>query len=113
MPPAQAVLFFVSWLHRTFPTHRLVGVVLISQSEVGCLYEVQVLENVVQQILSSGRVLDLLDELLLVQEQDLHVERLDAVEAGQTSHVGNDLKTKNGKKITVIWRILKNNQKMT
>ena len=46
------------------------------------------LEDVVQQVLPGCLFVNLLDELLLVQKEDLHVEGAVAGEAGETSHSG-------------------------
>jgi hypothetical protein len=54
---------------KIFYPHRLIGVVLVSESKVSRLYEVEVLEYVVKQVLSGGLVIpDLLDDLLFVEE---------------------------------------------
>ena len=77
-------------------THRLIGRVLISEPEVGRLDEVEVLEDVVQEILAGGLLLDLLDQLLLVQKDDLDVEGLGASEAGQQPHLRAEFSEKVG-----------------
>ena len=77
-------------------THRLISRVLISEPEVGRLDEVEVLEDVVQEILAGGLLLDLLDQLLLVQKDDLDVEGLGASEAGQQPHLRAQLSEKEG-----------------
>ena len=63
--------------------HRLIGWILISQSEIGRLDEVQVLEDVVEQVLAGRLLLNLLNQFLFVQQDDLHVEGLGPGEARQ------------------------------
>ena len=58
-------------------SYRLIGAVLVAETEISGLDKVEVREDAVEEILARRPlVLHLLDQLLLVQQQDLHVERL-------------------------------------
>ena len=69
-------------------SYRLIGAVLVAETEISSLDKVEVREDAVEEILARRPlVLHLLDQLLLVQQQDLHVERLSApAHAGKATH---------------------------
>ena len=74
LAPALTSLFLPESL---LTPYRLVGAVLVAEAEVGGLDEVEVGEDAVEEVLPRRPLgPHLLDQLLLVQQQDLHVERL-------------------------------------
>ena len=91
LAPAFTSLFLPESL---LTPYRLVGAVLVAEAEVGGLDEVEVGEDAVEEVLPRRPLgPHLLDQLLLVQQQDLHVERLPPpARARKAPHLAHSLR---------------------